>query len=317
MRMTLRHMEVFRAIMLAGSISGAARMLFVSQSVVSRMLAHLEVRIGFELFERKGRTLRPTENAELLFRNVSDVFEAAGRVESLVEKMRLAPSGRVSLCASGPLCTSVVAGGIQRFRATDAGVHFTVKAALVQDMPPELLGKTVDFCLSIWPIEHPNLTCTPLFGGKLMLAVPRGHPLAEQSRISLAELQHHPVISFLGEMPISGLLRQKLHAASAELTPLVEVNRSEAVCALVEQGVGIGIVYSFGLDERHWSNLGFRELDTDISVHTYLVVSKFSNLSVDARRLIELICQEAQHVGHALHDSAEEFIATGGSHRRS
>jgi molybdenum-dependent DNA-binding transcriptional regulator ModE len=48
----LRQIEVFQAIMLAGSVSGAGRMLLVSQPAVSRVLALTESRLGYPLFER-------------------------------------------------------------------------------------------------------------------------------------------------------------------------------------------------------------------------------------------------------------------------
>ena len=54
--MRLRHIEVFNAIMLTGSVSAAARLINVTQPAVSRILSHAELQLGFALFERvKGR----------------------------------------------------------------------------------------------------------------------------------------------------------------------------------------------------------------------------------------------------------------------
>ena len=52
MQLNLRQIEVFRAIMLTGSISGAAKLLNVSQPAVSRLIAYTESRVGLMLFER-------------------------------------------------------------------------------------------------------------------------------------------------------------------------------------------------------------------------------------------------------------------------
>ncbi|MET5019937.1 LysR family transcriptional regulator, partial [Burkholderia pseudomallei] len=60
MRLNLRPIEVFRAIMLTGSISGAAKLLHVSQQAVSRLISYAEQRLGLAQFESiKGR-LYPT-----------------------------------------------------------------------------------------------------------------------------------------------------------------------------------------------------------------------------------------------------------------
>jgi DNA-binding transcriptional LysR family regulator len=57
--MNLRQIEVFRAMMLAGSVTDAARLLHVSQPGISRMLGHIELQLGLTLFERGRGKLRP------------------------------------------------------------------------------------------------------------------------------------------------------------------------------------------------------------------------------------------------------------------
>src|SRR3546814_17260281 len=70
MSLNLRQIEVFRAVMSTGSISGASKVLHVSQPAVSRLLSYTETRVGFPLFERiKGR-LYATPEAKRLFREV-------------------------------------------------------------------------------------------------------------------------------------------------------------------------------------------------------------------------------------------------------
>ncbi|WP_160018317.1 LysR family transcriptional regulator, partial [Raoultella sp. 18093] len=65
--MNLRQIEAFRAVMVTGSVSGAARLLHVSVPPISRLLSHTESRLGFALFERiKGR-LHPTAEARRLY----------------------------------------------------------------------------------------------------------------------------------------------------------------------------------------------------------------------------------------------------------
>ena len=63
--MRLRQIEVFRAVMLVGTVSEAARMLNVSQPVVTRVLQHTELQLGFRLFDRtKGRSRVNVEPVE-------------------------------------------------------------------------------------------------------------------------------------------------------------------------------------------------------------------------------------------------------------
>ncbi len=62
---TLRQVEVFRVVVVAGSVTAAAQMLFVSQPAVSRILADLEDAVGFKLFSRTKRQLVQTAEGRL------------------------------------------------------------------------------------------------------------------------------------------------------------------------------------------------------------------------------------------------------------
>ncbi len=118
MKFKLRHMEVFRAVMLTGSTSAAARMLFVSQPVVSRTLANIETSLGLPLFERKVGALLPTENARVIFREVDDLYSAAARIDGLVENLKGHRQERISFSSSPALGLRVVPKAIKHYLAT-------------------------------------------------------------------------------------------------------------------------------------------------------------------------------------------------------
>ena len=95
MSLNLRQIEIFRAVMTTGSISGASQLLFVSQPAVSRLLSHTEQRVGFALFERiKGR-LYATPEAKKLFHEVADLplEEALKRGREANKSMRAYHAG--------------------------------------------------------------------------------------------------------------------------------------------------------------------------------------------------------------------------------
>ena len=57
--MRLRHIEVFHAIMQAGTITGAAQLLHISQPAVTKVLQHCELKLGIPLFNRVRGKLYP------------------------------------------------------------------------------------------------------------------------------------------------------------------------------------------------------------------------------------------------------------------
>src|SRR6218665_3236605 len=87
MSFNLRQIEVFRAVMITGSIRGASQLLFVSQPAVSRLVSHTEARVGFPLFERIRGRLFATPAAKKLFHEVEVVYAGVKRVNELAREL--------------------------------------------------------------------------------------------------------------------------------------------------------------------------------------------------------------------------------------
>ena len=77
--MRLRHIEVFHAIMQAGTISGAAQLLHISQPAVTKVLQHCELQLGMALFDRVRGKLYPTPEARAPVRRDRQAQPRPGR----------------------------------------------------------------------------------------------------------------------------------------------------------------------------------------------------------------------------------------------
>jgi len=296
MKFKLRHMEVFRAVMLTGSTAGAARMLFVSQPVVSRTLAHIESSLGLALFERKNGMLKATENARVIFREVDDLYGAAARIDGLVENLKETRKQRISFCSSPALGLRVVPRAMKRFLKSHRDVSFSYRTGLIKDMPAELLGNICDFALSIWPVDHPNLQCEPLFGGHICLVMPARHSLARRKSTGLKDLRGVPLILYQQDMPMGALIRERLRAVGIEQPPLIEINRSEQACALVNEGLGVALVNQYCVDEDLWRGLAVKRLDLDIPAAVYLLTSRFQPLRPECHAFVQTLVEDASQL---------------------
>jgi len=121
--MRLRQIEGFRAVMMTGSVSEAARLLHVSQPVVSRVLQHAEAGLGFALFERKRGRLLPTPEAQALFSQVQRAWDEIARIDALSANLRHGASGLLRVAATPSLATSVLPAALAAMRAAQPGVE--------------------------------------------------------------------------------------------------------------------------------------------------------------------------------------------------
>lgn len=94
--MNLRQLEAFQATIKSGSITGAAKILHISQPSVSRLISDLERSVGFALFLRVGRQVVPTVEARRFYQAVEGMFIGVDRLKELADAIKTTAGGVVS-----------------------------------------------------------------------------------------------------------------------------------------------------------------------------------------------------------------------------
>lgn len=90
----------FLAVLAAGSLSGAAKALGISQPSLGRHVRQLESQLGGELFERRGQRLVPTPFAEQLARAAAGMAQGAAEVARLLQQRQRVAARTVRISAS-------------------------------------------------------------------------------------------------------------------------------------------------------------------------------------------------------------------------
>jgi len=305
MRFKLRQMEVFRAVMLTGSMNGAARLLFVSQPAISRLIAYTEQSLGLKLFERDKGKLTPTAEAERLYREVGPLYEEALRVDEFARDLAARPQGALTLCTSPSLALNFTPPVIARFLQSHAEVRLRYYTALLSEMAHELLGRKAELAVSVLPIDHANLVVEPFASGRMVCILPAGHVLAAQPTVGLAELAAHPLVLYSRNIPFGQLVAAAFQRAGVEWRATVDIERAELACALVRAGVGVAIVDEFSVGTGGWPGIAVRPLQEVIPLTLSLVRSRFDRPSRQARAFTQLLKEHARAEGRALTGTAK------------
>jgi DNA-binding transcriptional LysR family regulator len=293
MRFKLRQMEVFRAVMLTGSINAAAKMLYVSQPAVSKLVSHTETTLGLRLFERTKGRLIATAEAQALFREVEQVYQAALRVDEFARALALGPTSLLRISCSPSLATSIVAPAIVELKRQLPGLSVDWHTTLMADMPLEVLSKAVDVAVSSTPIEHEHLEAVPFMRGRMVCVLPLGHPLAQRERIALADLVGEPMVLFRRNIPFGTVVARACQQANVELTSVVDVTRADQALALVKGGLGCAIVDEFGADGQ---DVIIRPLVEELEMVSTLVYSKFAPPTRNTTLLMHAVYKQAQRL---------------------
>ena len=138
-QLDLAQLRALQAVARTGSISSAANILHVTTSAVSQRLAKLEHDIGQPLLQRKGRSVRLTDAAELLVGYAERIFSVVDEAEAALESHQGSVAGRVfvaafSTAARGLLPLETVQSGEADYRRSGGRGALTDYYAVVGDM---------------------------------------------------------------------------------------------------------------------------------------------------------------------------------------
>ncbi|MFF7726986.1 LysR family transcriptional regulator [Streptomyces sp. NPDC008001] len=285
--MDLLSLRYFRAVARHEHISRAAEELRVAQPSVSRTIIRLEAELGVPLFDRRGRRIRLNEHGTAFLHRVE---RALAEIDDARREMADAAGdgpGRVSVAAETLLQLAAVLAAFQEQRP---GVKVRLFQTTVESMRRHLRSGEVDFALASQPLAGPDLCSLELVREEVLLAVPRGHPLAGRERVAVAELAGEGFVSTRAGHWQRALL-ERLFAREG-LTPRVVCEGDEAAATpeLVGVGLGLGLmpaVARWTLGER--SPVAWLRLDAADCHRTLTLVWRrdayLSPAALDFRRL--------------------------------
>jgi DNA-binding transcriptional LysR family regulator len=286
-------MEVFRAVMLTGSINGAAKLLFASQPAVSRIISHTEQTLGLTLFQRVKGKLLPTPEAEALFQEVDDFYQHAVRVNEFAQGLTRGPAGVLNLCVSPCLSRAMLPRVITRFTQCYPDIRVNFRTTLLNGMAQEVLSNAADLAISVLPLDHPNLKVEPFTSGLMVVVVPRGHELTQLPRVGIDDLARHPLIAHHPSIPFGQLVGAAFRKAGVTRVSKIDIHQTDMACALVRAGAGVALVDEFTVEGMAWPDLQVLPLVEEIRLTPSIVRSVFDTRATHADKFVEVLLEEA------------------------
>ncbi|HCG5091811.1 TPA: LysR family transcriptional regulator [Vibrio parahaemolyticus] len=266
--MNLRQLEVFYAIMQAGTVSGAARLLHVSQPNVTRVLAHTEQQLGFALFERVKGRLVPTQEAKALLPEAEKVYQQLGQFRSLTNKVK---QGTQHLRVGAPpvLAAHLLAPTVALL-SKEHGISFELLTANRDELCSGLLKHELDVAIAFGEETPPAIMGHVLLKENLVLIAPKSAAIPAEKTVILEELISHdlPIIGLDSRDPLGLLLHQTLSARNKHYQHAITVRSYSAAAELVKHQAGFAIV-------DPWTAKQYRQ-DDDVSVHALAPNMSFS-----------------------------------------
>ncbi len=178
-RISLRQLEAFCTVSMAGSVSAAARRLARTQSAVSAAIGELEAALGTALFERAGRGLRATDAARRLLPRALEVVERAEELPALAAGVP-GDAGRLRIGASRTIGPWLMPGLLGRFAASRPQASFELTVANTAELLVRLHRLELDLAFVEGDVAAPGVALDAWRPDALCLLARAGHPLAQR-----------------------------------------------------------------------------------------------------------------------------------------
>lgn len=240
--MRARQLEVFSAVMRAGSVTGAARLLNISQPALSQILIRTEDELGFRLFDRiKGR-LSPTPEALELFPETERLFAGLEGLRRKTADLRVGRAGLVRVAASPPPGMSLLPRALVAYRAKHPDILLRTRVAPILSMVEMLRAGDVALALALDDALPPDIEVEPIGRTSFCCLLPEGHPLTASATLGFADLQGETVISYRSLTRPHDELAAAARRADTAFVAGIEIESSVSAAGFVRAGLGIAVV---------------------------------------------------------------------------
>lgn len=292
--MRLRHIEVFNAIYLCGTISAAAKFLNVSQPSLSKTLRHAEDQLGFKLFRRVRGRLLPTEEAHVVYRESREVYAKLETLQQACRSLRAGEGGRVSVAAVHSAGLAAAPAAIARFRKQRPDVVFDVRTFHQDEALRALFDRTCEVAI-VWDAAlHPRVAAQRIGGGELVLVFPRGAFSNVGDRIPISSLVGQDVIGITASGPVGDLWAAAHAKLGGEVREVVSAHTFFVAAALVREGAGVAILDELTARAYADDRLEFRKLDPPVRFDVMAVHLEDRPLSQLATKFISELRKELE-----------------------
>lgn len=242
-------LRAFHAVASYGGFSKAARKLNISQPAISDQVRKLEGWFNIRLFERKRRSVVPTELGERLFELTKRMFELEKEAVELLSESEALKTGSLRLAADAPLHSVNLIGA---FREAYPGISITLSIGNADEVLSQLYEFNADIAVLAEVPHDEHLQTLPLRTDPLVAFVNASHPWANRKMISLKELCSEPLVMRERGSKTRMTLERELKALDLDYDIAIEADGRAAAREAVAAGIGVGVVSQaeFGFDTR-------------------------------------------------------------------
>ncbi|WP_158902170.1 LysR family transcriptional regulator [Burkholderia sp. L27(2015)] len=262
MRIDLYTMRLFIAVMEEKSLTKAAAREHIAASAISKRLSDFEQSMNIRLFERRPTRLEATPAAYVLLRHARTICQNVEQLQVEMSDLSEGIRGAVRIAASIAVVTQYLPQQLHAFSARHPGIVIELTDSLSPHAIQLVSEGRADIGIFGDPFVATGLRSLPYGEERLVAVLPVGHELLQNESLTLAEMLSYDFVCLRSESSLSTLLVNAAARLGQPINRRVQVSGNEAVCCMVEMGMGISVLPAPWLDKhQNFAGLVTRPLD--------------------------------------------------------
>ncbi|REL29655.1 LysR family transcriptional regulator [Thalassotalea euphylliae] len=294
--MRLRHIEVFHAIYSTGSITNAAKILHVSQPSVSKVLAHAEMQLGFQLFERVKGRLIPTNEAEMLFDEADKIYQQMRSINNTAENIKKSEYGNISIAVTPALGFDVLPVAIANFQQAHPKVNFQVQTVHNDEVMQSLYEHKCDIAVVFSPTAMAGVVETVCDQSELVVMYPKSLFPSEPTSLNLTDLKDLPFIDISDSGPLGDQLWTRMMKENIKLQSTIKVQTYFIAARMVANGAGVCVVDKYTAYGNAMDDVAYASFEPRLSFNVSMLHLENRRLSVAADDFMEFLNKQIQSI---------------------
>ena len=195
MKLSLRHLQLIKAICNTKNFARAAQKINISQPALSRAVATLEEQLGCKLFDRSRKGVTPTVFGKFLLKRGGPILQDVSNVERDLNLLQGVESGELVI-GSGPLPAEISVGkAVARFSRNYPKVNVRIIVDRTPNLLTRLYSREVDIFVADTRVikDSSELEIILLQIQQGYFCCRTGHPLTEKKQLVLKDIFSHPL----------------------------------------------------------------------------------------------------------------------------
>ena len=243
--MNISQLIAFREVMKSASLSQAARNLNRTQPAVSLAIKALEESLGIELFRREGRQMVPVPEAHYLFDESEEIISRLNRLNGTMKRLSKAEVGQLTLATMPGPATYLMPNFLSRVIAPDHDITLSLLTRTTPQIRQLAGSQSIDFGFGdhLPGDANAQIVREEIIETRCLCAIPTRHRLAEQSVVSIADLDSEPMGGLTRDHPHNHSVQAAFGQAGARFRlevqcqfflPLMHFIAAGRCCAIVD-----------------------------------------------------------------------------------